>query len=1269
MTKTKISLSKRILSLVLAFLMVATMFTMLTSAMSVNAAGENTYAGISLVSTDKYTIKNTATNQYIYYTAGDRYVSPDNSDGDFGALGLSGTLANNDAYQWYIYKLTGEDTYVFQNVANNEFMCFRSYNGDGNVSTDKIFGTKVWGEWNNGTKYYKSNVSGINLTDDSFTSEIAPLRKNADGRVHINGAGNLVWSWTGDRANSNWTFEKVKGDVPVTPSLNVKATANDKTVTVTWNAVDGATSYKVSRNNVVVGETNETSFTEVVENGTYTYTVTAVGVDEVLNNTATVTVTDSLTVPSVDGLTYLNGPFYVHVQNSTNYLYVKDNAVAIDGSDYAGDANHMWCIYSVNGIDNRYALINVGSGTFLNINDTNATLGDWTESTTPNTIHLYNYTNSGVYGGATIPDYVTNSYAANLINISIQDNKASAQNRLKYDNGNLTIVQGSGSHFTFAKADYPVKVVEPVAKPTVKLTASATYSEADKGTVSLSWVASGFETAGAQYKVYRDDTLLTTTAALTYTDTNVELGNYTYKVETTVDGEIVSSTAPVTVAAAPLSGKCDLEPMSVLPIYTNTPTAISAVVKNVGDSMPTFANRKLGMLVTVYDLNGNQMAQVWSDDHTADSGDLSAFLAPGKETTLTTCGGSGNNSDGKVTFTTAGRYRINVWINDQGDADCNNNNATNSRKDFYVNVTEKPQIVGNFKVSVEGGGEVSAYITKDDVDTTKVPGAVSGTNTWVGSVDGDFEMWDTVSSNYIHLEATENENYTFIGWQDVRNSSIITVDSKLDAPIGTRNHIKAMFAAKQSAVADQVKIYVRNNITGSLMSFGGTNYIAVTKGSTAAAALSGYDFSKEVKGFGVAGYKVGENQYNSLADIPALNEDTFITVLYTVSDTKDSSITVKGTELNDNPAFDITDNGDKSYTIKLAYNQSVKITSSDKDESGNDFSYWALETENGNKVVSNNISAVFITGEKNTTYVAVFGDDANKLTVPTNNIVGYSFDENSLYIQEMFNNPGDFKIIEKGAILVQDNGTAVTKLTFDTEGVLRGRSTAKNDSFYCRKKNAVGSNWYAQAYVIYQDANGQLVESYTGDLIHATADWVVIPDKSNDETTPIIDLSNFDNTDAANSYVSAAGGTYENGALNINCGTAASETRPNRPALLSFSIEYPEAYKYIVLEVKGTGDISQFEVGNVPYIDPLTGNESTGYRAFSTLKDYSGASLKALSADKQLWIIDLEKSGLTATDFDGDGQATLDLTFLFHGTGTISISDVYLSNSVTVTKN
>lgn len=1267
MTKTKISLSKRILSLVLAFLMVATMFTMLTSAMSVNAAGENTYAGISLVSTDKYTIKNTATNQYIYYTAGDRYVSPDNSDGDFGALGLSGTLANNDAYQWYIYKLTGEDTYVFQNVANNEFMCFRSYNGDGNISTNKIFGTKVWGAWNNGTKYYKSNLSGIDSTKDSFTSEIAPLRNNADGRVHINN-GNLVWSWTGDRANRNWTFEKVQGDTPSVPSINVKATVNDKTVTVTWSSVDGATSYKISRNNEVVGETNETSFTEVVANGTYTYTVTAVGVDKVLNNTATVTVADSLTVPSVDGLTYLNGPFYIHVQNSTNYLYAKGGSVTIDGSAYAGDSNHLWCIYSVNGADNRYALINVGSGTFLNINDTNATLGDWTESTTPNTIHLYNYTNSGVYGGATIPDYITNSYAANLVNISIQDNKASAQNRLKYDNGALTIVQGSGSHFTFAKADYPVKVVEPAAKPTVKLTASATYSESDKGTVSLSWAASGFETSGAQYKIYRDNTLLTTTEALAYTDTNVEVGNYTYKVETTVDGEVVSSTALVTVAAAPLSGKCDLEPMSVLPIYVNTPTAISAVVKNVGDSMPTYANRKLGMLVTVYDLNGNKMAEVWSDDHTADSGDLSAFLAPGKETTLTTCGGSDNNTDGKVTFTTAGRYRINVWINDQGNADCNNNNATNSRKDFYVNVTEKPQIVGNFKVSVEGGGEVSAYITNDDTDTTKVPGAISGTNTWLGQADGDFEMWDTVSSNYVHLEATENENCTFIGWQDVRNRSIITVDSKLDAPIGTRNHIKAIFAAKQTAVADQVKVYVRNNITGSLMQFSGANYIAVTKGSSAAAALSGYDFSKEVKGFNVAGYKVGEAQYGSLTEIPALNEDTFITVIYAVSDTKDSSITVKGVKLNDNPNFDITVNDD-SYTIKLAYNQSVKITSNQTNDQNEKFSYWAMETQNGNKVVSNNASAVFITGESNTTYVAVFGDDDNKLTLPTNNIVGYSFDENSLYIQEMFNNPGNFKIIEKGVIMVQDSGAEITSITLATPGVLRGRSTAVNDSFYARKKNAVGTNWYVQAYVIYQDANGQLVESYTGDLVHATADWIVIPDKSNDDSTPVIDLSDFDNIDAANSYVSAAGGSYTDGALNITCGTAASESRPDRPALLSFSIEYPEAYKYIVLEVKGTGDISQFEVGNVPYIDPLTGNESTGYRAFSTLKDYSGASLKALSADKQLWIIDLEKSGLTATDFDEDGQATLDLTFLFHGTGTISISDVYLSNNVSVTKN
>lgn len=136
---------------------------------------------------------------------------------------------------------------------------------------------------------------------------------------------------------------------------------------------------------------------------------------------------------------------------------------------------------------------------------------------------------------------------------------------------------------------------------------------------------------------------------------------------------------------------CDLEPIdaSTTAVYAGDSAPIVVTVKNSGEGLPTYTNQKLGASVNVYDASNTLVKTVWSDDHTAASGDLSAFIKPGESVKLTTNGGS--NGDGNVTFATAGRYRISVTVNDQGAADCNNDsNAANNTKDFYVTISAKP---------------------------------------------------------------------------------------------------------------------------------------------------------------------------------------------------------------------------------------------------------------------------------------------------------------------------------------------------------------------------------------------------------------------------------------------------------------------------------------------------------------------------------------------------------------------------------------------------
>ena len=63
------------------------------------------------------------------------------------------------------------------------------------------------------------------------------------------------------------------------PSLELEAEVFENEVTLTWQAQDPSDSYVIRRNGLPVATQHETSFTQLLNLGTYTYSVVAVNTD------------------------------------------------------------------------------------------------------------------------------------------------------------------------------------------------------------------------------------------------------------------------------------------------------------------------------------------------------------------------------------------------------------------------------------------------------------------------------------------------------------------------------------------------------------------------------------------------------------------------------------------------------------------------------------------------------------------------------------------------------------------------------------------------------------------------------------------------------------------------------------------------------------------------------------------------------------------------------------------------------------------------------
>jgi len=86
------------------------------------------------------------------------------------------------------------------------------------------------------------------------------------------------------------------------------------------------------------------------------------------------------------------------------------------------------------------------------------------------------------------------------------------------------------------------------------------------------------------------------------------------------------------------------------------------------------------------------------------------------------------------------------------------------------------------------------------------------------------------------------------------------------------------------------------------------------------------------------------------------------------------------------------------------------------------------------------------------------------------------------------NIPAEYTLVESGVLLLESDTPLSEELTVDTASVIRGKiSNASTDQFYIRKTNVTdGDTWYGRAYMIFEDANGNLITVYSENTENAT---------------------------------------------------------------------------------------------------------------------------------------------------------------------------------------
>lgn len=304
------------------------------------------------------------------------------------------------------------------------------------------------------------------------------------------------------------------------------------------------------------------------------------------------------------------------------------------------------------------------------------------------------------------------------------------------------------------------------------------------------------------------------------------------------------------------------------------------------------------------------------------------------------------------------------------------------------------------------------------------------------------------------LAATPDSGYSFGYWQDAVSGSLLSTEPVYQTVLGAGLSLKAVFTRVPDAGSSEFTVIFLNKSGRILQS------TKVAKAATATApiepSLAGYRF-------------LGWDQA-----LGPVTTNLTIRACYQRLDEQYHLSVINGTLPGGGTSGD------------FLYDWPVTVVA-DPAPSGQQFSHWE---QDGVKVSTSN-SYSFFTPLRDTTLTAVFVADTTEL--PTLPFITLSSDVQvdvtggTMLFVASRNLPTGYTLVESGILLLQAVD-APAELTLETAGVLRGK--IKNDStdqFYVRKTNvAPGSTWHARAYLIYQDADGNIVTVYSQNTVCRT---------------------------------------------------------------------------------------------------------------------------------------------------------------------------------------
>ncbi|TCP57788.1 fibronectin type III domain protein [Tumebacillus sp. BK434] len=163
-------------------------------------------------------------------------------------------------------------------------------------TTDKT-ATLAWNAVPNASWYHLFVNGNLTASTDTTTYTLQNLTAQTSYTIQVAATTNAPSTYIGDLSTTVTATTKAPAPVgPATPA-NLKTTANESSITLTWDAAAGADSYKVYQNGALVTTVSGTSYTFANLGANKTYTLGVASYDSVAGKESAAATVSALTAP------------------------------------------------------------------------------------------------------------------------------------------------------------------------------------------------------------------------------------------------------------------------------------------------------------------------------------------------------------------------------------------------------------------------------------------------------------------------------------------------------------------------------------------------------------------------------------------------------------------------------------------------------------------------------------------------------------------------------------------------------------------------------------------------------------------------------------------------------------------------------------------------------------------------------------------------------------------------------------------------------------